>query len=242
VRLLAGTSGFAYREWKGTFYPEDLPEPQMLRHYAGQFRTVEINNTFYRMPTEELLARWATDTPEGFTFVLKAPQRITHQGRLKNTGDPLGHFLRTAESLGARLGPLLFQLPPFFKKDLERLRSFLALLPPARRAAFEFRHESWADPEVHDALREHGAALCASDTDDDERPAAVVATAGWGYLRLRRTAYPGDALRDWAARIREQPWSEAYVFFKHEESGTGPALAREFLGLWDRSVTPRPPA
>jgi uncharacterized protein YecE (DUF72 family) len=235
VKLLTGTSGFAYKEWKGTFYPEGLKDAEMLRYYSARFPSVEINNTFYRMPQPELLSRWAGEVPEGFTFVLKAPQRITHQGRLKNEGDPLGFFLRTAETMGGRLGPLLFQLPPFFKKDLERLRAFLALLPPQRRAAFEFRHESWADAEVHDALRAHGAALCIADTDEDEQPPPVIATADWGYLRLRRTAYAADALRDWAARIRAQPWSEAYVFFKHEDSGTGPALAKEFEGLWGTS-------
>jgi uncharacterized protein YecE (DUF72 family) len=230
--MLAATSGFAYKEWKGTFYPEDLKEPEMLRYYSARFPTVEINNTFYRMPTAELLTRWAGDTPDGFTFVLKAPQRITHQGRLKNEGDPLGHFLGIADTLGSRLGPLLFQLPPFFKKDLDRLRSFLALLPAGRRAAFEFRHESWTDPEVHEALRAHGTALCVADTEEDEQPAGIVATAGWGYLRLRRTEYAGGALRDWVARVRSQAWTEAYVFFKHEESGTGPALARRFMELW----------
>jgi uncharacterized protein YecE (DUF72 family) len=232
VRLLAGTSGFAYKEWKGTFYPEDLKDTEMLRYYAARFPSVEINNTFYRMPKVELLEKWAAEVPEGFTFVLKAPQRITHQGRLKNAGDPLGYFLQAAEVLGARLGPLLFQLPPFFHKDVERLRAFLALLPPQRRAAFEFRHESWADAEVQDALRARGAALCIADTDEDEQPPPVIATAAWGYLRLRRTAYAPDALREWAARIRAQQWSEAYVFFKHEDSGTGPALAKEFEGIW----------
>ncbi|HET8645010.1 MAG TPA: DUF72 domain-containing protein [Vicinamibacteria bacterium] len=232
MRLLAGTSGFAYKEWKGSFYPSGLKDAQMLPFYASRFPAVEINNTFYRMPARELLDKWAAETPPDFTFVLKAPQRITHQGRLRNEGDPLGKFLQTAEAMGARLGPLLFQLPPFFKKDLERLRAFLALLPGDRRAAFEFRHESWADEEVHAALRERGAALCVADTDEDEQPAPIVATASWGYLRLRRTAYPGDMLRAWAARIRAQPWSEVFVFFKHEEKGTGPALAREFMEVW----------
>jgi uncharacterized protein YecE (DUF72 family) len=232
VRLLTGTSGFSYKAWKGTFYPEDLPDTQMLRFYASQFPAVEINNTFYRMPNRELLARWVDETPDGFTFVLKAPQRITHQGRLKNTGDPLGFFLDTASAMGDRLGPLLFQLPPNFPKDVERLRAFLALLPKERRAAFEFRHASWTDPEVHGALREQGAALCAADTDEDEQPAEVVPTARWGYLRLRRTDYGDDALADWARRIRAQPWDDAYVFFKHEESGTGPELGRRFISIW----------
>jgi uncharacterized protein YecE (DUF72 family) len=232
VRLLTGTGGFAYKEWKGTFYPEKLKDAEMLRYYSARFPAVEINNTFYRMPKAELLEKWAADVPDGFTFVLKAPQRITHQGRLRNEGNPLGDFLQAAQTMGERLGPLLFQLPPFFHKDAERLRAFLALLPAERRAAFEFRHESWADPEVHDALRAHGAALCIADTDADEQPPPVIATAGWGYLRLRRTAYAPGALRDWAARIQAQSWSEAYVFFKHEDSGTGPALAKELEGIW----------
>jgi uncharacterized protein YecE (DUF72 family) len=232
VRLLTGTSGFSYKAWKGSFYPQDLPDAHMLRFYASRFPAVEINNTFYRMPSRELLARWVEETPAGFTFVLKAPQRITHQGRLKNTGDPLGFFLETATAMADRLGPLLFQLPPNFQKDLERLRAFLALLPEDRRAAFEFRHPSWSDAEVHEALREQGAALCAADTDDDEQPAAIVPTTRWGYLRLRRTEYGEDALRDWAARVRAQPWDEAFVFFKHEESGTGPELGRRFIDLW----------
>jgi uncharacterized protein YecE (DUF72 family) len=205
----------------------------MLRFYASRFPAVEINNTFYRMPSRELLARWVEETPEGFTFVLKAPQRITHQGRLKNTGDPLGTFLEAAGAMGGRLGPLLFQLPPFFHKDVERLRAFLALLPRERRAAFEFRHPSWSDPEVHDALRAHGAALCIADTDEDEQPPEVVATAEWGYLRLRRLRYPDEALRAWASRIRAQAWSDAFVFFKHEDTGAGPELGLRFVDLWN---------
>jgi uncharacterized protein YecE (DUF72 family) len=232
VRLRTGTSGFSYKSWKGSFYPEGLPDAQMLTFYASRFPAVEINNTFYRMPSRDLLARWVEATPEGFSFVLKAPQRITHQGRLKNTGDPLGFFLETAAVMGERLGPLLFQLPPNFQKDVERLRAFLALLPRERRAAFEFRHASWDDPEVHEALRAHGAALCAADTDQDERPAQIVPTAAWGYLRLRRSEYGDESLAEWAARVRGQPWAEAYAFFKHEESGTGPELGRRFIDAW----------
>jgi uncharacterized protein YecE (DUF72 family) len=232
VRLLTGTSGFSYKAWKGSFYPADLKDAAMLRYYATRFPAVEINNTFYRMPARELLARWVEETPEGFTFVLKAPQRITHQGRLRNEGDPLGLFLDTAAVMGGRLGPLLFQLPPFFQKDLPRLRAFLALLPHERRAAFEFRHESWNDPEVHAALGAQGAALCVADTDEDEQPAELRATAGWGYLRLRRLQYTDDALRGWAARIRAQPWDDVYVFFKHEDTGAGPELGLRFMDLW----------
>lgn len=233
MRLLAGTSGFAYKAWKGPFYPADLPEADMLRFYSSRFPTVEINNTFYRMPSTALLTRWAEQTPAGFTFVLKAPQRITHHGRLKNEGDPLSYFLETAGAMGDRLGPLLFQLPPNFKKDLERLRGFLDLLPAGRRAAFEFRHESWRGEEVLAALREAGAALCIADTDEDEGEPVVAATASWGYLRLRRTAYDEGRLDAWAARIRSQAWEEAYVFFKHEDTGTGPDLAARFVAAWE---------
>jgi uncharacterized protein YecE (DUF72 family) len=229
VRLLAGTSGFAYKPWKGSFYPAKLKDAEMLRYYAQQFPAVEINNTFYRMPSRELLERWAEQAGEAFTFVLKAPQRITHQGRLQNTGDPLGLFLETTSVLGARRGPLLFQLPPFFQKDLDRLRAFLDLLPEGCRAAFEFRHPSWLDDAVYAALRDKGAALCIADTDEEEGRTPFVATAGWGYLRLRRADYDDAALASWRARIAGQGWDTACVFFKHEDSGAGPELARRFL-------------
>ena len=214
MRVLIGTSGYSYKPWKGSFYPEDLPEAEMLRFYATRFPTVEVNNTFYRMPTRPVVERWAEETPEGFHFVLKAPQRFTHQARLRAT-DALPYFFETASALGGKLGPVLFQLPPNFKKDLERLRGFLAALPKDRRTAFEFRHESWFDEDVFSALREAGAALCAADTDEAE--ATVLPTAEWGYLRLRRADYGDEALRAWAERIRSQPWQEAFVFFKHEE-------------------------
>jgi uncharacterized protein YecE (DUF72 family) len=233
VKLLAGTSGFAYKQWKGPFYPADLPDAGMLRYYSTRFPAVEINNTFYRTPTAAVLSRWADETPPGFTFVLKAPQRITHHGRLKNEGDPLSYFLEAAGTLGGRLGPLLFQLPPTFKKDVERLRAFLDLLPAGRRAAFEFRHESWQGEDVESALREAGAALCIADTDDAVGEPVVTATASWGYLRLRRTAYGDADVRAWATRIRAQPWEEAYVFFKHEDSGTGPDLAARLIEAWE---------
>lgn len=228
MRVRVGTSGYSYKEWKGNFYPEGLPESEMLRFYSGRFPTVEINNTFYRMPSRQILARWSEETPEGFTFVLKAPQRITHQGRLTG-GDALTYFLGAASAMEAKLGPVLFQLPPFFKKDLERLKRFLSLLPRDHRTAFEFRHESWFEEEVFAALSGGGAALCAADTDEAE--AALVPTAAWGYLRLRRADYDDASLTAWAARIRSQPWGEAYVFFKHEEKGRGPELAARFAAL-----------
>lgn len=227
MRVAAGTSGYAYKEWKGTFYPEKLPQDQMLRFYGGQFGTVEINNTFYRMPSEKVLLNWATQVPESFTFVLKASQRITHQKRLQDVGEELGYFLKTSSVLGARLGPTLFQLPPNLKKDLPRLEGFLGLLPNRWRAAIEFRHPSWYDEEVLAALRHRGVALCAADTDDEE--ARVVPTADWGYLRLRREQYGAGELEQWAQRVLAQPWQDAFVFFKHEDAGAGPALAKAFL-------------
>jgi uncharacterized protein YecE (DUF72 family) len=227
VRVMAGTSGYAYQEWKGPFYPEKLPQDQMLRYYGERFPTVEINNTFYRMPSEKVLLNWADQVPETFAFVLKASQRITHQKRLQEVGEELGYFLRTASVLGSRLGPTLFQLPPNLRKDLPRLNAFLDLLPHRWRAAMEFRHASWRDDEVYDALRRRGVAWCVADTEDDAAP--VVATADWGYLRLRREGYAPDDLARWAGSVLAQPWQDAFVFFKHEDAGAGPALARAFL-------------
>jgi uncharacterized protein YecE (DUF72 family) len=231
MRVAVGTSGFAYKEWKGSFYPSDLKADDFLRFYASRLHAVEINNTFYRMPTEKLLVSWTGQVPEDFTFVLKASQRITHRKRLKECGEELQYFLRTANTLGAKLGPTLFQLPPNLKKDLPRLQDFLTLLPTASRAAFEFRHPSWFDEEVYGLLRVHGAALVAAEADPEDSAVATtfVPTADWGYLRLRRKAYDRAALAAWAARIREAGWDEAFVFFKHEDGATGPRLAAEFM-------------
>ncbi|HEY6554929.1 MAG TPA: DUF72 domain-containing protein [Vicinamibacteria bacterium] len=234
MQVLVGTSGYSYKEWKGTFYPEDLKAAGMLHYYAERLGTVEINNTFYRMPTDSVLAHWAEQVPEGFTFVLKGSQRITHMKRLKDVADPVDYFFRTAATLGAKLGPVFFQLPPNFKKDVPRLRDFLALLPPDRAVAFEFRHESWFDEEVYAALREKGAALCAADTDESgDEGAPIVATASWGYLRLRRAEYDDAALRAWIDRVHAQPWERAFVFFKHEDAGKGPAMAARFVAALD---------
>jgi uncharacterized protein YecE (DUF72 family) len=229
--VLVGTSGYSYPAWKGVFYPVEVKRPGMLRYYAERFRTVEINNTFYRMPDAELLRRWAAEVPDGFTFVLKASQRITHMQRLSPaSGDTVGFFFDSARVLGERLGPVLFQLPPNFKKDVARLQAFLEKLPPDRPAAFEFRHKSWLADDVFDALRAKGAALCAADTDESgDEGAPVVATARWGYLRLRRAEYGDPDLGAWADRILAQPWERAFVFFKHEDAGKGPAFARRLL-------------
>lgn len=306
-RLYAGTSGYSYKEWKGSFYPDSLPASQMLHFYAERFGTVEINNTFYRMPQKSLLASWSAEVPDGFTFVLKASQRITHIRRLRNAEDEVQYFFDTASELGPKLGPCLFQLPPFARKDTDALRAFLALIPKDRRVALEFRHPSWSEPDVADALRAAGAALCLADTAEEEKkparpkkaepkgtkakaasakprkskasksepeeavgsdgrpgapepavagpwpeapdalmpgassapaptptpaPPALIPTADWGYLRLRRCDYTDQDLRDWIARIRAQPWKEVFVFFKHEDEATGPQLAARFVELF----------
>ncbi|MGH7731244.1 MAG: DUF72 domain-containing protein [Candidatus Eiseniibacteriota bacterium] len=228
VRVRTGTSGYSYDAWKGTFYPKKIAAKDMLRYYAERFPTVEINNTFYRMPKESLIQAWADQVPESFTFVLKASQRITHFLRLKECGELLTYLFRVTSSLGPRLGPLLFQLPPNFKKDVPRLQGFFDAMPERRRVAVEFRHASWFDDEVYETLRRQGAALCVADTG--EEPAApLVATADWGYLRLRREEFSDAELRDWARRIREQPWTDAFVFLKHEEEGKGPKLAAKLM-------------
>jgi uncharacterized protein YecE (DUF72 family) len=233
MEVIVGTSGYSYKEWKGTFYPEDLPANKMLPFYAGQFRTVEINNTFYRMPDAGMLAKWTAQVPDGFTFALKAPQRITHQKKLGEVADDVGYLFEAAQSLGEKLGPVLFQLPPYFRKDVGRLQSFIGIPPRDRAIAFEFRHDSWVDEGVFDLLRGRDAAVCLSDTDEVEDPdRLVVPTARWGYLRLRRTEYTDAALTAWVERIRRQPWDHAYVFFKHEDEGKGPEFAKRFLAAW----------
>jgi uncharacterized protein YecE (DUF72 family) len=229
MRILVGTSGWSYKEWKGSFYPPKLPAEEMLRFYAGHFPSVEVNNSFYRIPAERVLATWAEQVPEAFRFVLKASRRVTHNNRLTDGDGSLAYFLRAVNPLGDRLGPTLFQLPPTFKKDVDRLRNFLALLPRRWTAAIEFRHPSWFVDEVYDLLRARDVALVAVDEDEtDGIGSPLVATASWGYLRLRRSAYDRPALESWATQIRGNPWSEAYVFLKHEDgSPTGPAAAGE---------------
>jgi len=231
TQLLAGTSGFSYKEWLGKFYPEKHPAEEMLRYYAGHFATVEINNTFYRMPAETMLARWAGEVPADFAFTLKAPRRITHELRLKECETHVAEFLRRAQALGGKLGPVLFQLPPFLKKDLPRLRDFLALLPVDRPAAFEFRNATWQDEEVYAALREKGAMLCYTDTDEGDSP-PVIATAASGYLRLRRTHYEDAELGVWAEKIAALALGRVYVYFMHEDDALGAVFARKLLERW----------
>jgi uncharacterized protein YecE (DUF72 family) len=239
LELFAGTSGFAYREWIGPFYPEGLPSAQMLRFYAGRLPAVEINNTFYRMPKPALLESWAEQVPEGFRFVLKASQRITHRKRLRDVGEETAYLLRTAAALGPKLGPILFQLPPNLGLDLERLDRFLELLPPGTRAALEFRHPAWRDPAVHERLRAREVALVTVDAEEGAAELEPV-TARFGYLRLRRPGYTREQLADWAQRVTASGWTEAFVFFKHEDEGAGPRLAEEFLALAARAAERKP--
>jgi uncharacterized protein YecE (DUF72 family) len=230
MNLYVGSSGFSYKEWKGSFYPEDLPDKEMLRFYGERFRSVEINNSFYRMPNESVLTAWTAEVPADFKFVLKAPQRITHKQRLKDAADSLNYFIKVAGALKERLGPLLFQLPPYLKKDAPRLSEFLALLPPDVSTAFEFRHQSWFDDETLGLLREHQAALCVAEAENDlETP--FVTTANFVYLRLRRPDYGDAELKAWGERLRQQSCREAFVFFKHEDEGKAPQMAKRFLEL-----------
>jgi uncharacterized protein YecE (DUF72 family) len=228
--LHVGTSGFSYKEWKGTFYPEDLSAKEMLKYYASRLPAVEINNTFYRLPQRTMLENWKEQVPATFRFSLKASQRITHFKRLKDVKDETKYLLETAGALEDRLGVVLFQLPPNMKKDLPRLETFLECLPGTIRATFEFRHPTWLEDDVLQVLSAKNHALCISDTDD--LPVTHIdRTADWGYLRLRRVEYSEANLREWLDRVREQKWPDAFVFFKHEDEGTGPKLAGQFLEL-----------
>ena len=230
MQLHVGTSGYSYKEWKGSFYPEDMSTDEMLRFYGEHFNTVEINNTFFRMPKPEVLEGWAAEVPKDFKFVLKASRGITHMKRLKNAGESVAYLLKMIEGMRQRIGALLFQLPPNMKKDVPRLREFLALLPKDRRAAFEFRHQSWFDEEVFAALRERNAALCIAEAEDD-LDIPFVATADFGYLRLRMPEYTDAQLKAWHDRLKDQKWSDAFVFFKHEDEAKGPKLAKRFMEL-----------
>lgn len=231
MNIRVGTSGYNYAAWKGSFYPADLSAAKMLPYYAARFPTVEINATFYRMPTAKTLAGWDAATPASFVLALKAPQRITHFARLRGIDEPLRFFCDVARTLGSKLGPLLFQLPPNFKKDTDRLAETLFLLPPDLRCAFEFRHETWLADDVYDLLRRRNAALCIADSESASTP--VVATADFGYLRLRDEGYTDDDLARWAETIKAfgGAWNDAFVYFKHEESGIGPAFAQRLTEL-----------
>jgi uncharacterized protein YecE (DUF72 family) len=230
MRILAGTSGYAYKEWKGVFYPERIAPAAMLGFYAERLPAVEINATFYRMPRASVLEGWAEAVPEGFRFALKASRRITHQKRLKDADEETGYLVRTAATLGAKLGALLFQLPPNLRADRDRLARFLDAVPPEVPAAFEFRHPSWHEPALVELLRERGRTLVVADADDSPAE-GLVATAPRGYLRLRRARYERAELAAWVERIGGAGFESALVFFKHEDAGAGPVLAARLLEL-----------
>ena len=229
--ILIGTSGYNYPEWKGSFYPADLPAAKMLPYYAGRFATVEINYTFYRMPTPKLVAGWCAQVPENFRFTLKSPRRITHDKRLRpaDVSDALRAFVTAAAELGPRMGALLFQLPPNFKKDLGVLSEFLTLLPPKANAAFEFRNDSWLSEDVYECLRGRQVALCIADSDKRETP--VITTAGFAYLRLRDEGYGPADIERWTDTARElsSRCADVFVYFKHEDEGKGAAFGQMML-------------
>jgi uncharacterized protein YecE (DUF72 family) len=222
--LRIGTSGYSYKEWKGGFYPEDLAAAKMLSYYAQRLGTVEINNTFYRLPTAKLLEGWASQVPAEFRFVLKVSQRITHFKRLKGVEEETQYLFQALPALGGKLGALLVQLPPNLARDEERLAAFLDLLPAGLRAALEVRNPSWRDPAVYALLEKHGVALVASQTDEEPDP-EIQPTAPWGYLRLRKSSYDSKELAAWSRRIAKTGWEEAFVFFKHEQ--IAPDLAEQ---------------
>jgi uncharacterized protein YecE (DUF72 family) len=235
MQLWVGTSGYNYPEWKGTFYPPKMPAAKMLQYYAENFTTVEINYTFYRVPNAKILAGWDRETPPGFRLTLKAPKRITHIAKLKDCAELLGYFVKTARTLGPKLGALLFQLPPYFRKDLPVLEQFLQELPPDTCAAFEFRHASWMDEAVFARLRERNLALCIADSEKFSTPLEL--TASYAYFRLRDEGYTSEDLLRWAEVIRTRAahCSDVFVYFKHEEAGTGPAFARTLRGALEVS-------
>ena len=229
MAIWVGTSGYNYPEWRGSFYPEKFPTTKMLPYYAQRLATVEINYTFYRSPKPEILAGWSAQTPPGFRFTLKAPKRITHDARLRDCAESLQYFLSTAATLGPKLAMLLFQLPPFFKKDLTVFDAFLEVFPPGTHAAFEFRHSSWLCAEVFERLRARSLTLCVADSEKSSTPVEI--TADYGYFRLRDEGYTPEDIARWARTIRENTarCQEVFVYFKHEEAGKGPQFARLLL-------------
>jgi uncharacterized protein YecE (DUF72 family) len=231
-RLMAGASGYSFKEWRGTFYPDKMDPDAMLPFYSERLPSVEINNTFYRMPRTSMLEHWAEITPPDFRFAIKASRRITHMGRLKvdSVADSVDYLYKNLASLGEKRGPVLFQLPPNLKKDVARLAAFLAILPVDHRAAFEFRNETWFADDVYQALKGAGASLCFSEREDDTPP-PLVETAPWGYVRLRLEHYSDDQLAQWAQRLRATGWHEIYAYFMHEP--TAPAYAATLMKAWN---------
>ena len=241
MRIYVGASGYGYKEWKGVFYPPKISSKEMLRFYSQRLGAVEINNTFYRMPTENILISWADQTPNDFVFAVKAPQILTHVKRLRNVEDEAKYLFKTLSVLGRKLGPVLFQFPRSFQADTPSLRDFLVLIPRAISCAFEFRSPSWLNPEILGLLGQKGCSLCI--TDSAEHPSnEIIGTAPWGYIRLRRSDYKDSELLEWRKRILSQKWEKAFVFFKHEEEAYGPAMATRFHNLTIDSETPLPQA
>jgi uncharacterized protein YecE (DUF72 family) len=236
MNIHVGTSGYAYKQWKGKFYPQKISPQEMLHFYSGRLDTVEINNTFYHLPRESVLISWAEQVPGDFVFALKAPQVITHLKRLRNVSGETEYLFRTLSALDRKLGPVLFQFPKSFRADRPALQDFLALIPADTACAFEFRSPSWADEEIPDLLHERGCTLCIADSD--ENPAKeIIGTAPWGYLRLRRSGYTDADLSRWLERILAQKWERAFVYFKHEEDNAqGPEMAVRFRGLADSGL------
>ncbi|NIM02242.1 MAG: DUF72 domain-containing protein [Acidobacteria bacterium] len=226
MRARIGTSGFSYKEWKGPFYPGQIKNDRMLAYYGEHFDTVEINNTFHRMPRVELLETWAAQVPEDFSFVLKSPRRISHKKGFDGVGEPLETFANNSATLGQRLGPALFQFPPWLKKDFDVLGRLTEFIPDGFRCALEFRHESWFDEETREFLSDRGLALVVSDQKLAEPP--VARTAPFGYVRFRRDAYSDDEMSAWAGKLTQTGWDELYVFFKHEDEGAAPKMAMRF--------------
>ena len=228
MRILAGASGYSFKEWRGTFYPDKMKPEEMLPFYSARLPTVEINNTFYRFPRQNVLEEWMRITPEAFKFSIKAPRRITHIGRLKpeSVTEAIGWLYDNMGPLGEKRGPVLFQCPPTMKKDVARLEGFLALLPPDHRGAFEFRNDSWFSDDVYEALRKAGASLCFSEREDNAPP-PLVETAPWGYVRLRLEEYSDADLAHWAKRLESTGWKHVYAYFMHEP--TAPAYAQALM-------------
>src|SRR6478609_5576343 len=231
MQIYTGTSGFSYPEWCGRFYPEALPGAQMLRYYATRLATVEINNTFYRMPNQDTVATWRDQVPDSFCFAVKASRRITHQKKLMNVGEDVAQLFGIVDVLGQKLGPVLFQTPPFLKKDLAVLRDFLACLPEGRRVAMEFRHPSWFSDDVYSVLSPSNVALVGGDLEEAEKSPPLVATADFGYLRLRRLDYDRAGIAEWGSRIATQTWQSAYTYLKHEV--LGPLFAEQLRATLD---------
>ena len=228
--LYVGTSGYSYKEWKGSFYPDAIAPAQMLSYYASRLHAVELNNTFYRMPQPSMIESWKAQVPENFRFSVKAPQSITHFRRLNNAGSQTQQMLKTVAALEDRLGAVIFRLPENMKKDLKRLELFLKELPADTPAVFDFRHTTWFDDDVVELLRGRKVVFCVSDIEDLPE-SYTFKTADWGYVRLRRVKYSDADLKTWIKRIKAQKWKETYVFFKHEDEGTGPKLAARFISL-----------